>query len=114
MDTVTEVVTSSMSYRLLPSPSPFKNPGPGRPKLSQAAIKRRQKFRKLAASIHAAGQNVRYCIVTASGDLWKIFEEFSGIGGAKEALDLSDLKNGSAVIRVCDGVELARRSASGG
>jgi hypothetical protein len=93
--------------------SPFKHPGPGRPKLSPAAKKRAQKFKLLAEKMRKmrqAADGARYCIVTAAGAVWKTFVEFSGWGGAKEALDMSDLSPGAAIIRVCDGIELAHRS----
>lgn len=91
---------------------PFKKSGPGRPKLSPAAKKRRQKFKSIAARIRRMQADAKYCIVSASGTLWKTFYEFSGLEGAKRALDSSNLPIGSAVIRLCDGVELAHRSAS--
>jgi len=90
--------------------SPFKHPGPGRPKLSPAAKKRAKKFRLVAEQMRTSGVKASYCIVTAAGSVWRLFVEFSGIRGAKAGLDLSDLSSGASVIRICDGVELAHRS----
>lgn len=81
----------------------------GRPKLSPAQLKRARKYRILAERLRLmCSPDVRYCVLNAKDSPLEYCTEFSGPGGAKEILDRSDLPTGSVVIRLCDGVELAR------
>ena len=80
---------------------------------------RRTKIKQIVEKLKKSGlsgKSDRYCIIDPDGKLWRSFSEFSGLSGAKRAFDLSGLPSGSAVVRVSDGVELARmkRSASYG
>jgi hypothetical protein len=82
----------------------------GRPKLSPAAKKRKEIFKKIAKKLRSES-DARYAIITASGEVQYTFYEFSGPGGAKEALDTLELPPGTAVVRICDGIELSHRTA---
>jgi hypothetical protein len=90
--------------------SPFPKCGPGRPELSAAEKRHRDKCKRLADKLRRTGVDAAYYVVSESGKLWGAFAEFSGWSGAKRALDLSSLPVGSVVLR-SDGVELARRHA---
>ena len=92
--------------------SPFQKPKLGRPKVSAAEKKRQQRCKRLVDKLKRMGVDAAYCVIDASGRLWKTFTEFSGCRGAKAELDMSDLPSGSAVVRMSDGVELARRSGN--
>lgn len=93
---------------------PFKRGPKGRPKLSPAARKRRDKLAQIASKVRISVTNGEaYFMVTATWKVVDLFHEFSGMDGAKAALDSSCLPTGAAVVRICDGVELARLSGAG-
>lgn len=94
---------------------PFSVRRPGRPakRVSAKEKARQRKLQQLVQSLAGKLGEARYAVVTANLKLWGAHVEFSGRLGAKAALDSSDLPVGSAVVRLCDGVELARRSKVG-